>query len=142
MDSLGHPLSQRTNELANQRLQFYQGCATIELRNLHFDASPVLGTRPLDQGNVNRLIDIFEIEGCGNLEPEHKIAALIDQQILHTALSKSNLQPHSLLDPTNQSPLSFEGDIQLPCIYGRHRINAADEFGVKCWLVDLYLNGK
>lgn len=141
MDTGENPLSQRTNELAVQRLQCYQGCAAIELRNLKFDAYTVLGSRPLDEGNVNRLLDLFEIEGCGNFEPEHKIAALIDRQTLQTALSKSNLTMHSLLDPTKQPRLSFTADIQLSCVYGRHRINAADAFGVKSWLVDLYLDG-
>lgn len=101
----------------------------------------MLGSRPLDEGNVDRLLDLFEIEGCGNFEPEHKIAALIDRQTLQTALSKSNLTMHSLLDPTKQPRLSFTTDIQLSCVYGRHRINAADAFGVKSWLVDLYLDG-
>lgn len=141
MDSLENPLSERTNELAAQRLQCYQGCAAIKLHNLRFDADTVLGSRPLDKSNVDRLFDLFEIEGCGNLEPEHRIAALIDRQILETALSKSNLTLHALLDPTNQPRLSFTADIQLTCVYGKHRINAADAFGVKWWLVDLYLDG-
>lgn len=82
MDTRENPLSQRTNELAAQRLQCYQGCAAIKLRNLKFDVYTVLGSRPLDEGNVDRLLDLFEIEGCGNFKPEHKIATLIDRQIL------------------------------------------------------------
>lgn len=101
----------------------------------------MLGSRPLDKGNVDRLLDLFEIEGYGNFKPEHKIAALIDRQTLQTVLSKSNLTMHSLLNPTKQPQLSFTTDIQLSYVYGRHRINAANTFGVKSWLVDLYLDG-
>jgi hypothetical protein len=59
---------------------------------------------------------------------------------LSRALTKSDLTRESLLDPTNQPGLSFEGDVRLMCVYGKHRLKAAESFGETRWLVDLYLD--
>ncbi|KAJ5456077.1 uncharacterized protein N7458_004341 [Penicillium daleae] len=140
MDASDNPLGHRTNILAAQRLQFYQGCVIIELHRLKFELNSVLGSRSLDERNVARIHKIFEIEGCGNLEPEHRVAALIDQETLSRALLLSDLSRESLLDPTNQPLLLLEGDVQLICVYGKHRLKAAELFGERRWLVDLYLD--
>ncbi|KAJ5946390.1 hypothetical protein N7454_003229, partial [Penicillium verhagenii] len=139
MDNFERSLGERTNELAAQRLRFFQGCVIIEICHLKYESTPILGSRQLDEKNVERLKDIFEIEGCGNLEPEHKIAALIDEQTLRAGLSTSNLTSQSIKDPALQHCLSFENDCQLACVYGRHRIDAANRVQVRTWLVDLYL---
>jgi hypothetical protein len=34
--------------------------------------------RHYDQKSVGKLMNIFEIEGCCKLEPEHKVAAIVD----------------------------------------------------------------
>lgn len=141
MDASDNPLSQRTNELAAQRLQCYQGCAIIEFQHLKFEEDIFLGVRLFDEQNVQRLLKIFQIEGCGSLEPEHRVAALIDQETLSRALLQSSLTRESLLDPTNQPQLFFEGDVQATCVYGKHRLKAAESFGERRWLVDLYLDG-
>jgi hypothetical protein len=67
---------------------------------------------------------------------------LIDQETLSRALLRSDLTRESLLDLTKQPRLSFEGDVRLTCVYGKHRIRAAESFGERRWLVDLYLDGK
>ncbi|KAJ6093611.1 hypothetical protein N7486_008900 [Penicillium sp. IBT 16267x] len=140
MDTFDNPFGHLTNELASRRLQFYQGCAIIEFQHLRFEVNAVLGIREFDERNSQRLLRIFEIEGCGNIEPEHRVAALIDQETLSRALTKSDLTRESLLDPTNQLGLSFEGDVRLMCVYGKHRLKAAESFGETRWLVDLYLD--
>jgi hypothetical protein len=142
MDVAENPLGDRTNALALQRLQYYQGCAIIDLRYLQFGANGLIGTREVDEGNVEKLLKDFEIEGCGNLEPEHKIAAILDQEALNKALTRSNISREALLDPTNQPKLSFDGEVSLYCIYGRHRLKAGERFGETKWLVDLYSDGK
>jgi hypothetical protein len=91
---------------------------------------------------VARIIRIFEIEGCGNLEPEHRVAAIISQPILSKALSKSKLTREALLDPINQTRLELEADDLVTCVYGKHRLRAGERFGETSWLVDLYRDGK
>ncbi|KAJ6070578.1 hypothetical protein N7467_011897 [Penicillium canescens] len=81
---------------------------------------------------------MFEIEGCGNLEPEHRVAAIIEQDVLRKALTKSNLTREDLLDPTNQPNLILEGEDLITCVYGKHRLKAGERFGETIWLVDLY----
>lgn len=100
MDASDDPLGHRTNELAAQRLQCYRGCAIVHLQHLKFETNPTLGDRHLDARNVERLLTIFEIEGCGNLEPEHRVAALINGETLSKAISQSDLTRESLLDLT------------------------------------------
>ncbi|KAJ5664081.1 hypothetical protein N7507_004812 [Penicillium longicatenatum] len=39
-------------------------------------ANGLIGTSEVDEGNVKKLLKDFEIEGCGSLEPEHKIAVI------------------------------------------------------------------
>ncbi|KAJ5084782.1 hypothetical protein NUU61_009361 [Penicillium alfredii] len=140
MDSPDNPLGYRTNQLALQKLQYYQGCAIIELRHLMFEPDDVFGGRQLNERNVKRLLTIFEIEGCGNLEPEHRVAAIIDQETLTKTLTHTNLSRQALLDPTNQPRLLLERDARLTCVYGKHRLKAGEAFGENRWLVDLYLD--
>lgn len=141
MDTSDNPYGHRTNELAAQRLQCYQGCAIIDFHHLKFETNPTLGSRQLDERNVERLLKIYEIEGCGNLEPEHRIAALLDQETLSKGMSQSGVTRDSLLDPTVQPRLLFEGGVRLNCVFGRHRLKAGECFGEKNWLVDIYLEG-
>jgi hypothetical protein len=142
METSENILGHRTNSLALQRLQCYQGCAIIKLQHLRFDNSNILGTREAAEENVARIIRIFEIEGCGNLEPEHRVAAIISQPILSKALSKSKLTREALLDPINQTRLELEADDLVTCVYGKHRLRAGERFGETSWLVDLYRDGK
>lgn len=140
MDAYDNTFGHQTNNLAAQRLQYYQGCVVIEFQHLKFNNGFAPGSRFLDEQNVTRIIKIFEIEGCGNLEPEHRVAALVDGETLSKALSLSGLTRESILDPTKQPLLFLENDAQLTCVYGRHRLRAAETFGEKRWLVDLYLD--
>jgi len=135
---LGH----RTNSLAVQRLQYYQGCAIIKLQHLRFEANRHTGIRDIAEKNVQKLLKMYEIEGCGNLEPEHRVSAIIEQEVLRRALAKSNLTREALLDPTNQPYLMLEGEDLMTCVYGKHRLIAGERFGEIIWLVDLYLDGR
>jgi hypothetical protein len=61
MDAPDNPYGRRTNELAAQRLHCYRGCAIVGFNHLKFETNTTLGGRQLDEGNVDRLLKIFEI---------------------------------------------------------------------------------
>ncbi|KAJ5981105.1 hypothetical protein N7481_008403 [Penicillium waksmanii] len=134
-------LSDRANLLAVQRLQFFRGCAVIDFNHLFFEDAALLGSREYSQDNVDRLIKIFQIEGCCNMEPEHRVAAVVDSDKLKNALSISGITQEQLLDPTTQITLGFEEGTRLMCIFGKHRLRAAQAIGMRSWLVDIYVDG-
>ncbi|CDM37259.1 unnamed protein product [Penicillium roqueforti FM164] len=78
MEASENLLGHRTNSLALHRLKYYEGCAIIKLQYLRFETDNLTGTRQIAEKNVEKLLRMFEIEGCGNLEPEHRVAATID----------------------------------------------------------------
>lgn len=56
------------------RLQYYRGCAVIDFNHLLFEEPrDFLGVREYNQSNVDRLVKIFEIEGCGNVQTHEKV---------------------------------------------------------------------
>jgi hypothetical protein len=142
MESANNALGHRANLLAQQRFQWYRGCAAIEIRHLAFESNAVLGSRPVDQGNINRLLNIFHLEGCANLEPENCVAAIISEQTLQSSLAHTGITREALFNRTNPPNLLFAEPTQLPCAYGKHRLKAGEAFGEDRWLVDLYLCGK
>ncbi|KAJ5589658.1 hypothetical protein N7537_012336 [Penicillium hordei] len=101
-----------------------------------------VGVRQYDQKNVDRLIHIFEIEGCCNLEPEHRIAAVVDSSNFTNALSMTGATEEQLLDPASQIALKFNDNARLVCVYGKHLLRAAEAVGESCWLVDIYNDGQ
>jgi hypothetical protein len=141
--TLDNALGRQTNELARKRLQFYRGCAIVDFNHLFFEEPhEYVGVRQYDQKNVDRLIHIFEIEGCCNLEPEHRIAAVVDSSTFTNALSMTGATEEQLLDPASQIALKFNENARLVCVYGKHRLRAAEAVGESCWLVDIYNDGQ
>lgn len=136
-----NPLGRRADLIIQERFRYYRGCARIEIRHLEFDNEHVLGSRPLDADNVNRLVKIFNIEGCSHFEPEHRVAAIISEEILIQSLIRSNTTQEALFDIIDPPTLFFEENTKLLCPYGKHRLKAAEEFGENWWLVELYLDG-
>ncbi|RDH38292.1 hypothetical protein BDQ94DRAFT_156322 [Aspergillus welwitschiae] len=141
MDSMYSSPSQKADQLVTQRLRYFRGYAKIELQHLIFEDMDVIGSCEVDRKNVERLVEIFKIEGCGHLEPEHRVAAIIDAQILEEAAASSMVTNEMLLKEVDPPSLRFRQDIQLLCPYGNHRLLAAKVYGEKWWLVELYLKG-
>ena len=71
-------LGQRADQTTQRSLRSYRGCALVDLRHLMFEDEEVLGFRPLDARDVDRLAKTHELGGCQQLEPEHRVAALIN----------------------------------------------------------------
>lgn len=142
MEFARNPHGQRANLLAQERLQFYYGHAIIEIHHLAFESDAMLGSRPLDHRNVERLRNLFELEGCANLEPEHKVAATISEHTLQGGLAHSGIRKENLFDQVNPHRLAFQDDVRLVCAYGKHRLQAGESFGEYEWLVELYSSSK
>ena len=127
----------------------FRGSAKIQLKHLSFDDDidhmPNGLYSHLDPKNVDRLEEIFRLEGCQRLEEEHRIAATIDDQVLEEALGRSALTKASLVQQSDPPELKFEATTTLRCLNGKHRIAAAQRVlvvGDKWWIVDLYTSGQ
>ncbi|KAJ5504602.1 hypothetical protein N7463_007476 [Penicillium fimorum] len=140
MSSSEATLGDLANQVAYQKLQHFVGCAIIELSHLKFESLEIMGVREFDKKNFQRILSIFEIEGCANLEPEHRVAATINQKTLKDGLAYTEISQETLLNPTSRLPLRFKSTQQLVCLYGQHRLRAGEAHGETEWLVDLYLD--
>ena len=123
-----------------QKQSNFRGSAKIDLRHLNFDSD----TSYLDPKNITRLVQIFELEDCLRLELEHRIPAVISDDVLQHSLNTSGFNRNDLFTPGIPPKLEFPAQIALKCLHGKHRIAAAREFLEpleKWWTVDLYSNG-
>lgn len=112
-----------------QKQSCYRGRARVDLRAITFQASHVPGGRCLDAKNVERLVDIFGVEGCHRLDLEHSVSAVIDHNQLAHALERSCLEQSQLLDARGLPPyLRFRESEHVVALHGQHRIEAARKF--------------
>lgn len=141
MEYASEPFGDRTNEIAQQRLRQFKGSAIIDFKYLTFLHQSMMGTRLRSSKNVERLVKVFEIEGCANLEPEHRIVVITSSVALNDALCRGNLSQAALLDLTRLERLVFDENYKLTIINGRHRVLAGQKVGKTEWLVDMYPDG-
>ncbi|KAK5312981.1 hypothetical protein LTR93_011123 [Exophiala xenobiotica] len=119
---------------------------------IHIVQTVVDDDRPLDVKNVQRLVKIYQREGCRRQFVSNRIlVVIIDQACLETALDLSRISAAALLTRnTNNDPaavgdypqLQVPVDVRLICLHGRHRIRAARELlspRDKWWIANLYL---
>ena len=94
----------------------------------------------LDNRNVDRLLDVFRLEGCDRDDPGHAIPVLADDGVL------ANVDSQALQrTPTGAQRLSFPTSINLTCLHGRHRICAAQHFlpaSDRWWMVKIFDTSK
>ncbi|KAI9736725.1 MAG: hypothetical protein M1834_000929 [Cirrosporium novae-zelandiae] len=127
----------------NDRYSKWCGSAKVDLRFLAYTEAKH-DARWIDEKNVERLIQIFHLEGCHRLDLENHVPVLISEEQLHQALSRAHLARQDLLNLNEFPFITFEDDIRLICIHGKHRLIAADKFlcpSEKWWVVDLYIDG-
>jgi hypothetical protein len=142
--TVGMAYSSQESTSFHEKKSHFRGSALIDLKHLVFESDQVPGTRALDHKNVARLVQIFELEGCHRLEPEHHVPAIISEKILSDALQRSQVSQAALLKHDQPPRLRFDDTVRLTCLHGKHRLAAADEFllpGDKLWVVDLYKEG-
>ena len=129
-----------TEKFIEKRGQFYSS-AKVHLRHLHFDTSNEAST--LDPKNVDRLIQVFKLEGDLRLELEHRVPALIELNTLSTSCRQSHVNRDQLYLP-DPPKLEFPEGFSLLCLNGKHRIEATRKTLLpvdRWWTVDLYSDG-
>ena len=129
--------------LEEERTRCFRGTIKIDIEHLHFGDPDF---REIDESNVQRLIDVFEQEGCRRLRPDHHIPAIVDDNVLRTWLGEGHQSGADLLsrDPSHWPFVRLRNGT-LRVLHGRHRITAARQYLVgqdRWWAVDVYTAGK
>lgn len=118
-------LSTHQSDLLIEKNRVFCGSAKVRISQLaHEDL--LTNPRQLDPKNVSRLRNVYILEGCHRLEPEHHVPALIDEAMLERALRDNNISQASLKSLAEPKLLALESDITY--LQGRHRLEAAKEF--------------
>ena len=116
------------------------GLVRIALNCIQFDDPSQKGIRDLDGSNVQRLLRVFEIEGCN--QEAYPVSALIPQDVFHGSASHCNLSPDDL--ERGDKFLELPEGFKILCIHGRHRLEAANLFlpvNKRWWAVQLFRQG-
>jgi hypothetical protein len=113
----------------------------IRLELLHFEWNE---PRELIQNNVDRLKDVFRLEGINRLQARNHIPAIIDQAHLDAAIQASEIPPARLPSHPDNDPstLTLPAGYRLIYLHGRHQVQVAREAlpPTDAWrTVDLYL---
>lgn len=125
-------------ELHRELCSYFRGSAKIRLVHLEPEEYNYFN---LDEGNVARLQEVFKLQGCLRLNPEHHIRALISNETLEGALRTSELRPQDLYQLDEFEDLALGEGVRVTVLQGRHRVQAAKRFcegDDRWWVVDLY----
>lgn len=125
--------------LFERKRAHFKGSAKVPINLLQSDAP---SSFTIDAKNVTRLKEVFKLEGCQRLDPDHHIPATIRNESLRRALQDAGIEHHMLMDSDDPPPIKPEG---LKVLHGRHRLKAAQAFlypNEQWWIVDLYDDGE
>lgn len=122
---------------ARSKSRCYLGSACIYLDHLSFEDPPV---RDLDEKNVDRLFNIFKIEGCKRYERMNHVLVLIEHHDLKRTLRANNISSTQI---KREDPpfIKLSDNFSLVCLHGRHRLAAAKLFlkpREQWWVVDVF----
>ena len=126
------------NETFKEKERAYLGSAKLALHKIEFVDNPANSARPLDPKNVNRLMSIFELEGCFRLEKRNRVPVLLSEE----NFARAKTSGKTFAKPGDPDWLLL--DTSVKCLHGRHRIAAANQVlgpGEKWWVVDIYREG-
>ena len=126
-------------EFFKERQRHFRGKAKVRLSTLDFVRNEA-SCQDINHKNVARLAQVFALEGCLRLEPEHHIPAIVPEDRLSGALQRAGLNSSQLLEPNEPPFLDFQ-DATITCLHGRHRVEAAKLFlgpFDEWWILDLY----
>jgi hypothetical protein len=123
--------------IMDYRGSYFKGYARLRIQYLDFDPS-----RHTYNKKVDDLIAQFETVGCHNDDISHAVPVLISENLLDEALETAGLAQSSLYNLGNGCELlNLREHTRLKCIYGRHRIRAAQRHLCeveRSWVVKLY----
>ncbi len=112
--------SKLKQQASNERSKAYLRRAKILIHKLVFKANKFYEARPLDEKNVSRLHNIFELKGCFWLNSNNYVPTLINRKVLANALGKGESLDVSLGDYGELNLLKMKES--LICLHGRHRL--------------------
>lgn len=122
---------------------WYRGKAKINLRHLVAEDRRTRGVRTVDPKIVKNLVNIFRLEGCFRLEPEHHVPVLISERLLEDVLRETQKRRADLMGYGEPPHLLLADDVRLKVLHGQHRLLAAEQYlWDKWWVVDIYSDGK
>lgn len=123
--------------MMDHRGSYFKGYARLRIQHLDFDPSIHIYDK-----KVGDLITQFETLGCHNSDIANAVPVLIPGDVLNDALKDVGLAQSSLHDLGDGSTLlNLREQTRLKCIYGRHRIRAAQRHlcdDERYWVVRLY----
>ena len=118
------------------------GVAIIDLSCLNFNHRASNERRPPSIANIDRIVEIFNIEGCKREEHDHFVRALVDKKQLEATLAEKRqilpLQPQRVEEIPHLN-------IVVDCLDGYHRIEAGKRYlseNDRWWVVRLFSSGK
>jgi hypothetical protein len=126
-----------------ERCRYYRGSARI---NIHHLVPRDDRNYTFSDKNVNRLLEIFRLEGAQRLEPEHAVPALVSEALLEEGLRRAGVERERLLRHDELNSLEFDPGVKLTVLHGQHRLRAASQFLTvtqgRWWRVELYDDGE
>ena len=132
-------LSDNERRLFKSKCAHFKGFIKVLLPLLHLYALLIF---TFNAKNVDRLIQVFKIEGCYCLDSDHHISAIISRQSFEQVLQDTNINHYTLIN-SNDPPLIWpEGATVL---HGRHWLTATQNYlnpNEQWWVVDFYNDGE
>ncbi len=125
--------------LSREKGSAYCGSVKVPLHSLKHE-EPEQSSRQLDMKNVNRLINIFKLEGCQRLEADNYVPTLVSKEAFARLLCLVGGEG-AKLKRWDEILILFEPLIPLTFLHGRHRIEAGRRFlrqSEQWWVVDLF----
>ncbi|KAG0129958.1 hypothetical protein HOY82DRAFT_650608 [Tuber indicum] len=115
----------REREIMRERQDRFKGSARLSIISLRF---PEGRLRAVDQRNIDRLVDIYRVQGCLWRDSEHRIPALINSGVLTAALEASGVLPQMLVASGDDPPVLQFPDHSIECRHGRYHVLAATKY--------------
>lgn len=114
-----------------ERFRYYLGTAQIKVLNLCYSAPTT---------------DSDDCDGCCISDLEHNLPALIGFSDYQDCLTSASITADTLYAVGLSPKLALPKGVELPCLHGRFRLEAAKRGGSQSqddwWLVDLYTSGE
>ncbi|CAL8575817.1 hypothetical protein XPA_001720 [Xanthoria parietina] len=122
-----------------EKQKAYLGSIKYPLSYLE-EESAAVNPRQTDPKNIQRLLNIFRLEGCCRLEPRNRVPVLISEPQYERLINQLPDKGVQLRDCNVEPPETTWAE-KLVCLHGKHRLEAARHYlgsGQKWWIIDLY----
>lgn len=142
MKSSRNKLDHVINRITQNRLWHFWEYVKIEIHYLVCNDHRLLSTRSLNLNNIARLVNIFKIQWCSNLELEYCVVVVINEKAFTQTLFRLKMTQMTFFSLINSSKLEFNQEIQLQCLYDKHCFLVTEKYEKHMWLIKLYLKNK